>query len=254
MHRLAMTVHEFPTTPPLKIFTRQPEADDAIALGLCAPARWSRRRLALRVLRAAADHLFFHRRGHAGGHEIIEGGAIELAEIDIGFADTELAYRVAHRRTAITAAAGLEEHHRADAARARHVLDDDVGLAGQVRLHRTPVGRDAGRIVAAAQPQAEHDQHQTQQERNTPSPRLEAVRRHGERHQRNKPRADERAAVVADFVKRMKYKGPVFQISALTREGCEPLIKEIYKHIKAQQVSEQPPEYVDPRFAEPTSE
>jgi GTP-binding protein len=66
--------------------------------------------------------------------------------------------------------------------------------------------------------------------------------------------ADEREALVADFVKRMKYKGPVFQISALTREGCEHLIKDIYKHIKAQQVSEQPPEYVDPRFADPTPE
>jgi GTP-binding protein len=65
---------------------------------------------------------------------------------------------------------------------------------------------------------------------------------------------DAREALVADFVKRMKYKGPVFQISALTREGCEHLIKDIFKHIKAQQVSEQPPEYVDPRFAEPTSE
>ena len=66
--------------------------------------------------------------------------------------------------------------------------------------------------------------------------------------------ADERDALVADFVKRMKYKGPVFQISALTREGCEHLIKDIFKHIKAQQVSEQPPEYVDPRFADPTPE
>ena len=66
--------------------------------------------------------------------------------------------------------------------------------------------------------------------------------------------ADEREALVADFVKRMKYKGPVFQISALTREGCEHLIKDIYKHIKAQQISEQPPEYVDPRFADPTPE
>jgi GTP-binding protein len=64
--------------------------------------------------------------------------------------------------------------------------------------------------------------------------------------------AEKRAALVADFVKRFKYKGPVFEISALTREGCEPLIKEIYKHIKAQQVAEQPPEYIDPRFAEPT--
>ena len=45
--------------------------------------------------------------------------------------------------------------------------------------------------------------------------------------------ADVRAKLVADFVKRFKYKGPVYEISALTREGCENLIKDIYKHIKA---------------------
>jgi GTP-binding protein len=50
-------------------------------------------------------------------------------------------------------------------------------------------------------------------------------------------------------VKRFKFKGPVFEISALTREGCEPLIKAIYKHVKAQQVAEQPHVEVDPRFA-----
>ncbi len=62
--------------------------------------------------------------------------------------------------------------------------------------------------------------------------------------------ADERPARVADFVKRFKWKGPVFQISALTREGCEPLIHAIYAHVKAQQVAEQAPaEVVDPRFA-----
>jgi GTPase len=61
---------------------------------------------------------------------------------------------------------------------------------------------------------------------------------------------DKRAELVADFVKRMKFKGPVFEISALTREGCEPLVKAIYKHIKAEQVSEQTPEYIDPRFVE----
>jgi GTP-binding protein len=60
---------------------------------------------------------------------------------------------------------------------------------------------------------------------------------------------DERAALVKDFVKRLKFKGPVFEISALTREGCEQLIKTIYKHIKAQQVAEQAPVEVDPRFA-----
>ncbi|MDD5444685.1 MAG: 50S ribosome-binding GTPase, partial [Pseudomonas fluorescens] len=60
---------------------------------------------------------------------------------------------------------------------------------------------------------------------------------------------EERPELVKDFVKRLKYKGPVFEISALTREGCEPLIKEIYKHVKAQQVAEQPHVEVDPRFA-----
>ncbi|MFM7003857.1 MAG: GTPase ObgE [Limnohabitans sp.] len=61
---------------------------------------------------------------------------------------------------------------------------------------------------------------------------------------------DEREARVKDFIKRFKYKGPVFEISALTREGCEPLIKTIFQHIKAQQVQEQEPVYVDPRFVE----
>jgi GTP-binding protein len=60
----------------------------------------------------------------------------------------------------------------------------------------------------------------------------------------------EREARVKDFVKRFKYKGPVFQISALTHEGCEPLVKAAYQHIKAQQVADQPPAYIDPRFAE----
>jgi GTP-binding protein len=59
---------------------------------------------------------------------------------------------------------------------------------------------------------------------------------------------DERAAKVKDFVKRLKFKGPVFEISALTREGCESLIKAVYLQVKAQQVSEQPQEEQDPRF------
>jgi GTP-binding protein len=60
---------------------------------------------------------------------------------------------------------------------------------------------------------------------------------------------DEREALVKDFVKRLKFKGPVFEISALTREGCEPLIKTVFKHVSAQQKIEQAPEVVDPRFA-----
>lgn len=65
---------------------------------------------------------------------------------------------------------------------------------------------------------------------------------------------EEREARVKDFVKRMRYKGPVFEISALTREGCDTLIKSVYEHIKAQQVSEQAPVEVDPRFPDTPSE
>ena len=53
---------------------------------------------------------------------------------------------------------------------------------------------------------------------------------------------------VKDFVKRFKWKGPVFQISALTREGCEPLIRAIYKHVAA--LKNVVPDDPDPRFDE----
>ena len=61
---------------------------------------------------------------------------------------------------------------------------------------------------------------------------------------------DERAERVKDFVKRFKWKGPVFEISALTRENYETLIREIYQHIHRQQVAEQPPTEIDPRFVD----
>jgi GTP-binding protein len=59
---------------------------------------------------------------------------------------------------------------------------------------------------------------------------------------------EEREARVKDFVKRFKWKGPVFQISALTREGCEPLIHAIYKHVS--KLKNVVPDDPDPRFAE----
>jgi GTP-binding protein len=59
---------------------------------------------------------------------------------------------------------------------------------------------------------------------------------------------EEREKRVKDFVKRFKYKGPVFEISALTREGCDTLVKSVFEHVHRVQVSEQPPEAVDPRF------
>src|SRR4029453_15547179 len=58
---------------------------------------------------------------------------------------------------------------------------------------------------------------------------------------------EERAARVKDFVKRFKWKGPVFEISALTREGCEPLIRAIYQHVS--KIRNVVPETPDPRFA-----
>ena len=58
--------------------------------------------------------------------------------------------------------------------------------------------------------------------------------------------AEEREKRVKDFVKRFKWKGPVFQISALTREGCEPLIRAIYQHVAA--LKNVVPDDPDPRF------
>ncbi len=61
---------------------------------------------------------------------------------------------------------------------------------------------------------------------------------------------EERAARVKDFVRRLRFKGPVFEISALTREGCELLVKAVYQQVKAAQVAELPEEEPDPRFAQ----
>ena len=63
--------------------------------------------------------------------------------------------------------------------------------------------------------------------------------------------AEERESRVKDFVKRLRWKGPVFHVSALTREGLEPMVQAIYEHVAAQARAEQPPEDVDPRFEAP---
>ena len=60
---------------------------------------------------------------------------------------------------------------------------------------------------------------------------------------------EQRAEVVKDFVKRFKYKGPVFEISALNREGCEGLVRAVFDHLQAQFKSTQVEEAPDPRFA-----
>jgi GTP-binding protein len=59
--------------------------------------------------------------------------------------------------------------------------------------------------------------------------------------------AEERAERVRDFVRRLRWKGPVFEISALTREGCEHMVRAIFLHVQALRSPPQPE--VDPRFA-----
>ena len=49
----------------------------------------------------------------------------------------------------------------------------------------------------------------------------------------------DRAKAVKDFVKRFGWKGPVFEISALNREGCQELVNAIYKHIEETRTVEQ---------------
>jgi GTP-binding protein len=55
---------------------------------------------------------------------------------------------------------------------------------------------------------------------------------------------------IQDIVKRLKYKGPVFEISALTREGCELLVQKVYAHIAKVHTDSLPPVDVDPRFVD----
>ena len=61
--------------------------------------------------------------------------------------------------------------------------------------------------------------------------------------------SEAREALVKDIVKRMKYKGPVFEISALTREGCERLVQAVYEYLAKEFRSHQEPVDVDPRFS-----
>lgn len=49
---------------------------------------------------------------------------------------------------------------------------------------------------------------------------------------------EDRKKRVKDFVKRFGWKGPTFEISALTREGCEDLITAIYEYLAEQRQQE----------------
>ena len=55
----------------------------------------------------------------------------------------------------------------------------------------------------------------------------------------------EREARVSEYVRRLRWKGPVFAISALAREGLQPLLERIQNHVAAQVPAEPLP---DQRF------
>jgi GTPase len=62
---------------------------------------------------------------------------------------------------------------------------------------------------------------------------------------------DEREKRINDYVRRLRWKGPVFSISALTRAGLQPLLEKIQNHVAGQAVAKPLP---DQRFDSPTPE
>lgn len=58
--------------------------------------------------------------------------------------------------------------------------------------------------------------------------------------------AEEQNARVQEFVRRLRWKGPVFRISALARDGLEPLLRAIQRHVAGHARPPEPPP--DPRF------
>jgi GTP-binding protein len=64
---------------------------------------------------------------------------------------------------------------------------------------------------------------------------------------------EERESRVKEYVRRLRWKGPVFAISALARDGLQPLLEKIQNHVAAEQ---KPPPQADPdrRFEESTDD
>ncbi len=60
---------------------------------------------------------------------------------------------------------------------------------------------------------------------------------------------DERDARIQEYVRRLRWKGPVFGISALARDGLQPLLEKIQNHVAAQQPVAEP--LPDQRFEPP---
>ena len=61
--------------------------------------------------------------------------------------------------------------------------------------------------------------------------------------------AEERRARVQEIVRRLRWKGPVFEISALTHEGCDRLVRAVYAHLARERGADHVDR--DPRFESP---
>jgi GTP-binding protein len=59
----------------------------------------------------------------------------------------------------------------------------------------------------------------------------------------------ERARRIAEFKRRLRWRGPTFEISALTGEGCAELCRAIWTHLELHREVPGTPLDVDPRFA-----
>ncbi len=62
--------------------------------------------------------------------------------------------------------------------------------------------------------------------------------------------AEDRDARAKEFVRRLRWKGPVFQISALAREGLTPLVQQVYGQVA---LTQRPDPLPDPRFPAPAA-
>ena len=61
----------------------------------------------------------------------------------------------------------------------------------------------------------------------------------------------ERDARVRDIRRRLRHAGPVFAISALTREGCDALVQAVYERLSGELARSRPEPEPDPRFDGP---
>ena len=55
---------------------------------------------------------------------------------------------------------------------------------------------------------------------------------------------EEKRERIKKFVKRMAWKGPVFEISALNHQGCQELVNAIYMHLEQTKIKQQRSEEV----------